>query len=304
MPQIAPAQFRWNAVTIEAVMSDESATQHGNREAPVALGNLPREELLRYGADLGLEFGEKDEREEIVSHIRERQELLLELDRGALMDIVEWGRRPVSNAAGKEELACAIARVDHLNYEGLTHRGLTALTRLRGLGVHPADRADEIIARLRKDDGFWKLVKRKRRAWVGSLLEKLVAQAATPAGGAAPPPTDQPEPTLRSPPEPLRKEIEERGLVGGLAYRIRGAADDYVRVKLDEIEARIDAKLDQIDQRLAEWRDREVANRLKILRITLIFTVLVAILSLGYNILKTRVAPPEASPPRQSSVDR
>ena len=268
------------------------------------MGNLPREELLRYGADLGLEFGEKDEREEIVSHIRERQELLLELDRGALMDIVEWGRRPVSNAAGKEELACAIARVDNLNYEGLTHRGLTALARLRALGVHPADRADEIIAKLRKDDGFWKRVKRKRRAWVGSLVEKLVAKAATPAGSAPPPPTDQPEPALRSPPEPLRKEIEERGLVGGLAYRIRGAADDYVRVKLDEIEARIDAKLDQIDQRLAEWRDREVANRLKILRITLIFTVLVAIMSLGYNILKTRVAPPEASPPRQSSVDR
>ena len=84
----------------------------------------------------------------------------------------------------------------------------------------------------------------------------------------------------------LRWSIEDHGVVGGIASRLRGAADDYIKIKLDEIELRIDGKLNQIDQRLAEWRDREVANRLKILRITLVFTVLVAILSLGYNYIK------------------
>jgi hypothetical protein len=65
----------------------------------------------------------------------------------------------------------------------------------------------------------------------------------------------------------------------------RRAGDDHPP-QLDEIETRIDEKLDQIDARLAEWRDREVANRLKILRITLIFTVSCRRISLGYNWVK------------------
>ena len=61
----------------------------------------------------------------------------------------------------------------------------------------------------------------------------------------------------------LKDQITEEGVVGGIARRLRGVADDYVREKLDEIEQRIDRKLDEIDQRLGEWRDREIANRLK-----------------------------------------
>ncbi len=67
--------------------------------------------------------------------------------------------------------------------------------------------------------------------------------------------------------------------------------------KLDEIELRIDQKLNEIDQRLAEWRDREVANRLRILKITLGFTVVVAVLSLLYNYAKREVDSRHASPP-------
>lgn len=78
------------------------------------------------------------------------------------------------------------------------------------------------------------------------------------------------------------------------AERLRGAADSYIAAKLDEIEALVDAKFDRVEARidakvvelhrqLCELRDRELRHRLRLLKITLIFTVLVAILSLGYK---------------------
>ena len=78
------------------------------------------------------------------------------------------------------------------------------------------------------------------------------------------------------------------------AEQLRGAADDYVAAKLDEIEALVDAKLDHVEQRidakivelhkqLRRMRDRELRHRLRLLKITLIFTVLVALVSLGYK---------------------
>ena len=76
--------------------------------------------------------------------------------------------------------------------------------------------------------------------------------------------------------------------------KLRGAADIYIAAKLDEIEVRVDAKLDHIEKRidakivelhrqLRIMRDRELRHRLRILKITLIFTVLVACLSLLYK---------------------
>ena len=79
-----------------------------------------------------------------------------------------------------------------------------------------------------------------------------------------------------------------------VAERLRGAADSYIAAKLDELEARVDAKLDHIEQRinrkiielheqLRELRDQEIRHRLRLLKLTLVFTVLVALLSLGYK---------------------
>ena len=79
-----------------------------------------------------------------------------------------------------------------------------------------------------------------------------------------------------------------------VAETMRGAADNFIAAKLDEIEARVDAKLDHVEERidnkivelhkqLREMRDRELRHRLRLLKITLIFTVLVALLSLGYK---------------------
>ena len=81
-----------------------------------------------------------------------------------------------------------------------------------------------------------------------------------------------------------------------MAEQVRGAADSFLAAKLDEIEARVDAKLDDVERRLdqkivemhrhlAEMRDKELQHRLRILKVTLIFTVLVALLSVGYKLL-------------------
>jgi len=76
--------------------------------------------------------------------------------------------------------------------------------------------------------------------------------------------------------------------------QLRGAADSYVAAKLDEIEARVDVKLDQIEERidrkiteldrqLSQMRDRELRHRLRLLKLTLVFAVFVALLSLVYK---------------------
>lgn len=96
--------------------------------------------------------------------------------------------------------------------------------------------------------------------------------------------------------EPPRKNDAARrvGVLHAITEQLRGAADDYVAAKLDEIEARVDQKLDVIEERidrkivtlhqqLAEMRDRELRHRLRLLRMTLIFTALVAVLSLLYK---------------------
>jgi hypothetical protein len=44
--------------------------------------------------------------------------------------------------------------------------------------------------------------------------------------------------------------------------------------------------LDEIDRRLAEWRDKEIANRIRILKITLWASVIVGVLSLIYSYVK------------------
>jgi hypothetical protein len=87
----------------------------------------------------------------------------------------------------------------------------------------------------------------------------------------------------------IREEIEEQGVIGGLAGRIKRTADAYLKQKLDEIERRIDEKLDEIDKKLGEWRDKEVANRLRILKITMWAAVAVSILSLLYSYIKVYI---------------
>ena len=56
-------------------------------------------------------------------------------------------------------------------------------------------------------------------------------------------------------------------------------------------------KLDEIDRRLAEWRDKEIANRIRILKITIWASVIVAVCSLIYTYIDVHFITPPAAPP-------
>lgn len=277
-------------------MSDSAPSQSPNPIPAASLDELPADELLRYGSELGISLEPGLATNDMARQIRERQSLLAQIDREALLDIVIWGRRPVRRSATKEHLAREIHRIQQTNYRSLSTRGLAALAKLRNIAAADDDDAGAIIEKLRKQDGVWKRLTCKRRALVGSLLSKIFEGEAQEESTAYRFLPEDPGHALDAGRPSIREHVEQHGFVGGIASRLRGAADDYIRVKLDEIEIRIDQKLDQIDKRLAEWRDREIRNRLKIIRITLIFTVLVALLSLGYNLLKKQVVEPQPDP--------
>ncbi len=106
--------------------------------SPPTLSDLPDDELQAYAADLGLDLEQDVPRGELLRRIRQRQELLLDLSREAMLEVVIWGRRPVRKSAGKEALARQIAKVHRVRFDGLSDRGLGVLARLRGLETRAA----------------------------------------------------------------------------------------------------------------------------------------------------------------------
>jgi hypothetical protein len=127
-------------------------------------------------------------------------------------------------------------------------------------------------------ESFRQILRRKRRKFLGRIVSNLV--------GENPPPRPHDDDPDERGPNGIKGHIEESGLWGGIASRIKQTADEYLHEKLDEIESRIDHKLEEIDNRLSEWRDKEIANRLRIIKITLWASVIVAIISLIYAWLK------------------
>lgn len=246
------------------------------------LESLPADELIKLAQSLGLRPDGRSERAALVRLVRERRRLIDDLDRDALLDVVKWMRIPVRPSESKAVLVAHVVASPKVRFEGLSDRGLDAVARLRGVEPRTGEPRASLEARVKRGEGFWNRVRRKRREWAASVVERLIEG-------------ERGSEEYRFLPEEeerrgLRERIENVGVVGGIARTLRGAADDYVAEKLDEIERRIDRKLEEIDRRLCEWRDREVSNRLRIVRLTLIGTVIVAALSLGYEYVKRRVA--------------
>jgi hypothetical protein len=243
------------------------------------VAGLPEDELRRYGRELGLAISPRSTRFEVLDRVRARQALLMRLERDHLLELIKWARIPVRRSESRDGLARRIAGIKQVNFDDLSDDALRTLAQLRDMSVDPDDSRDHLIRRLKKAEPMSDWIKRKRNALVGKVLAQVFEES-----------PDNHEDEYRFLPEDkgahpatLEREIAHRGIVSGLASRLRGAADDYVAAKLDEIEARIDRKLDEIDRRLSDWRDQEVANRLRIIRITLIASVLVAVLSLAYK---------------------
>jgi hypothetical protein len=268
--------------------------------APRQLSDLPKDELDTLAEELGLEARRYKTPQDLVSAIHGRRQLIAALDRDALLDVVRWGRRPVPINATNEQLAHEVLRIRSMRFDGLSERGLLALARLRGVELEPGAAVPVIVKKLKKREGFFTRLNRKRRAVLGSIVSNMIgesdksaeyqflppAEGGNGAGAAGAPPV-----ASAGRDRSIKEEIEESGLFGGIASRVKKSADQYINQKLDEIESRIDRKLDEIDRRLAEWRDKEIANRLRILKITLWASVIVAGLSLIYSYLKVNFPP-------------
>ena len=250
---------------------------------PRQLIDRPQEELEILAEDLGLKPRNFKTRQQLVSAIHTRRQLIAGMNREAMADVLRWVNRPPPPGASKEALAHEIILLRTMRFEGLNQRGLVVLAALRGLEVNGDESIPVLVRRLKRQEGLFAKVNRKRRTMLGAIVSNFIGPAAAPE----PRPGDAPsQSTTEGRSLSIKHEIEEAGLFGGLAGRIKKSADGYVNQKLDEIEARIDRKLDEIDRRLAEWRDKEIANRILILKITLWASVIVGLFSLVYSYIQ------------------
>jgi hypothetical protein len=237
---------------------------------------------------LGLDSPPDVPRSERIEQLTAQLHRIAAMDEAALLEVLAWSGSTVPPprpgeglAARKERLAKCVAQVRTMRFSGLSEAGLKVLAICRGIPVRGDEPGSVIVQYLKAREGLFAKLGRKRRSLLGFVAEKLVG---TPE--AEPPP----EATTTTPERRrLKHEIEDQGLLGGIANRLRRSADGYVQEKLDEIEARIDRKLDEIDARLSDWRDREIANRIRIIKITLWVSVVISALSLVYLYVKSHL---------------
>jgi alkylhydroperoxidase family enzyme len=267
------------------------------------LADLPRDELEHLAEEYGLDPTRYKRRQDLVAAIHDRRQMISSLDREAMLDVVRWGRRPVTANASKDQIAQEIARIRSMRFAGLSQRGLVVLARLRGVDAREQDDVPVLVKKLKRKEGFFGKLNRKRRSMVASWVARMIGGDEAGADYGYLPPAGQSSSAAAAAAagggrdSSLKQEIEESGLIGGITSRLKKTADSYVNQKLDEIESRIDRKLDEIDRRLAEWRDREIANRIRILKITLWASVLVGAFSLIYSYVVVYFFPTSRPPP-------
>ena len=278
-----------------------SATEITTAAVPMRqLSELPKDELETLAAEFGLDAADHKTRQHLVAAIHDRRQLIASLDRETMLDVIRWARRPIVANLSSEQIAQEIVRIKSMRFEGLSQPGLVVVAKLRGVKINAVDDIPTLVRKLKKQEGFFSRVNRKRRAMLGSIVSNMIGESdpsspandyqfIPPADAGAASTSTAPPPKPGSP--SIKEEIEDAGLFGGIAGRIKRSADEYLNQKLDEIESRIDRKLDEIDRRLAEWRDKEIANRIRILKITLWASVIVGAFSLIYSYVNEVVHP-------------
>jgi len=263
-----------------------AATASTSPAVATQLKDLPLTELLNLAASFGVDPRPYENKPALVAAILDRRTMIAGLDRDALLDVLRWAGRPAAANATREHLAIEVVAVRSMRFAGLSHRGLVALAKLRGLDVSDATPTPELVERLKRQEGLFAKFARKRRALLGSMVTRVLGEPRADPIDTTAPAEARPDQARPNPERDLKREIEEVGLFAGLAGRAKRTADNYINQKLDEIEARIDRKLDEIDRRLAEWRDKEIANRLRILKLSLWATVIVGAVTLAITWLR------------------
>src|SRR4051794_37347510 len=66
---------------------------------------LPTDELENLAEEYGLDPRDFKTRQNPVTAIHTRRQLIASMDRDAMLDVVKWGRRPVTLNATKEQIA-------------------------------------------------------------------------------------------------------------------------------------------------------------------------------------------------------
>lgn len=247
------------------------------------LSELPKDELNHLAEEFGLDSTQYKSRQDLVAAIHSRRQLIASMNRDAMLDVVRWGRRPITANATKEQIAQEIARIRLMRFAGLSQRGLMVLAQMRDIEIGENEQVPSLVRKLKRKEGLFHKLNRKRRAVLGGMVASMIGETESAADYQfLPAETTSPD-VVPPRTSTIKEDIEESGLIGGITNRLKKNADAYLNQKLDEVEARIDRKLDEIDRRLAEWRDKEIANRIKILKITLWASVVVGAFSLIYS---------------------
>src|SRR4051794_31292987 len=140
------------------------------------LPDLPKDELEHFAEEFGLDPGDYRTRQALVAAIHERRQAIGAMDRDAMLDVVRWGRRPVAVNSPKEELAKEIARIRLMRFNGLSQRGLIVLAKMRGARVAGDEPVPILVRKLKKQEGFFTRINRKRRAWLGNMVANMLGE--------------------------------------------------------------------------------------------------------------------------------
>src|SRR4051794_30880237 len=143
------------------------------------LSEMPRDELDHLAEEYGLDPTRYKTRQHLVVALHERRQLIAAMSREAMLDVVRWGRRPVTMNATKEQIAQEIARIRSMKFAGLSQRGLVVLARMRGVPCGEGDAVPLLIKRLKRQEGIFSKINRKRRAMLGSLVSRIVGDDTT-----------------------------------------------------------------------------------------------------------------------------
>src|SRR4051812_17082348 len=140
------------------------------------LHELPKDELKTLAEEFGLDPGRFQSTQHLVAAVHERRQLIAAMDREAMLDVIKWARRPVPLNASKEQLAQEIVRIRSMRFSGLSQRGLMVLGKLRSVGVNEADAMPILVKKLKKQEGFFKRLNRKRRSMLGTLVSSILGE--------------------------------------------------------------------------------------------------------------------------------
>src|SRR5947209_1570197 len=68
---------------------------------PRQLSELPKDELEHLVEEFGLDATRYKSRQTLVVALHDRRQMIAGMDRDAMLDVIRWGRRPVTRTASK-----------------------------------------------------------------------------------------------------------------------------------------------------------------------------------------------------------